>query len=396
MITCDECGRENDDEYKFCLGCGAALEKSEEEQEDEQGGSEIINCPYCGAEQPTNFKFCGACGEKIPQSLETQGDEQRGAGQGAGLSTSPGKPGAEQSASNSNPGGAAQSAAETSEAEIGQGEPPPMPSDLPDAEKATSGGAVTAQAEQRSGGAGAVTAQGDQRRSSGEAATAQGDEQVAAREPDPNAVARLIVIRPDGTEGASIDVPEDNLSIGRASKVDALSSDPFLSPEHAVVEHDNGNFLIKDQDSLNGVFREVTNETPLSDGDLIRIGQELIRFEKLPSEPHAGEDPPLEAGSPRPDTWGRLSLIAGPDVQTQSWVLEEDEVTLGRESGDIVFKDDGFVSGTHAQVANMKGQAMLRDLNSSNGTFIRIRGEHPVQDGERVLMGQQLFRLEVK
>jgi pSer/pThr/pTyr-binding forkhead associated (FHA) protein len=206
--------------------------------------------------------------------------------------------------------------------------------------------------------------------------------------------ARLVVIRPDGTEGASIAVPKDKLTIGRDSEVEALSSDPFLSPNHASVLHKGGDYIIHDESSLNGIFREVTDEVELQDGDLIRIGQELLSFETRGDDPHAGADGTLEAGSENPGYWGRLGIVAGPDVETEAYALEEDEITIGRESGDIVFRDDGFVSGTHAQVALSNGSPVLRDLNSSNGTFIRIREDYQLDDGERVLMGQQLFRLE--
>ncbi len=378
MITCDECGRENDDEYKFCLGCGASLEDSGEPEEDDDG-ADMVNCPFCGAEQPANFKFCGSCGEQIPDSVaEDDGESTEPAGD---RSTAPGKPGVEgPSAEESSPGvsqpgqgptdpaagsgsaGLAEDATEAGQSTPGTaaaGEydnPPPMPSDVPgdsDAGQQPAGGVQT--------------------------------------------VARLVVIRPDGTEGATIDVPKDKLTLGRANELDALSGDPFLSPQHASVLYENGKFVVRDEESLNGIFREVVDSTELQDGDFIRVGQELLEFELFDESAEAeDEEPPLPAGSPgAEDYWGRLRLVAGPEVYTEAYALDEPEVTLGRETGDIVFKDDGFVSGTHAQVAWNDGTPELRDLNSSNGTFLRIRGEHSLQNGERVLMGQQLFRLEV-
>jgi hypothetical protein len=37
---------------------------------------------------------------------------------------------------------------------------------------------------------------------------------------------------------------------------------------------------------------------------------------------------------------------------------------------------------------------VLTDVGSSNGTFLRIRGERRIASGELLLMGQQLFRLQ--
>ena len=80
---------------------------------------------------------------------------------------------------------------------------------------------------------------------------------------------------------------------------------------------------------------------------------------------------------------------------TRAFLLSEDEVNIGREVGAILFRDDGFVSGKHARLAKTGDRITLRDLGSSNGTYVRIREDFPLQDGDLVLMGQQLFRMVV-
>ncbi len=37
----------------------------------------------------------------------------------------------------------------------------------------------------------------------------------------------------------------------------------------------------------------------------------------------------------------------------------------------------------------------LNDVGSSNGTFVRLRGDHVLQPGDVLLMGQQLFRVDM-
>jgi len=37
----------------------------------------------------------------------------------------------------------------------------------------------------------------------------------------------------------------------------------------------------------------------------------------------------------------------------------------------------------------------LRDLGSSNGTYVRLRREIPLTDGDFLLLGQQLFLLRL-
>ena len=67
---------------------------------------------------------------------------------------------------------------------------------------------------------------------------------------------------------------------------------------------------------------------------------------------------------------------------------------LGRERGDILFPDDGYVSGLHARLHHEGGRVFLTDVGSSNGTFIRVSGAASVASGGMILLGQQLFRVE--
>ena len=52
------------------------------------------------------------------------------------------------------------------------------------------------------------------------------------------------------------------------------------------------------------------------------------------------------------------------------------------------------ISRRHCQVDCHNGLFSLRDLGSSNGTFLRIRDGRSIPSGTLVLMGQQLFRAD--
>ena len=180
-----------------------------------------------------------------------------------------------------------------------------------------------------------------------------------------NAVAKLVVIRPDGTEGATIPVHEGELVIGRESEHEALSGDPFLSPRHASIKVTSSGFTITDMESLNGVFYRIRVESELQNDDYIRIGQELLRFNMVDENGGAeGDDETRRGGSPDSGTWGKLSLIAGPEVVSRAFAFADDEITMGRERGDILFREDGFVSGLHARISKANGKALLKDLGS--------------------------------
>ena len=79
-------------------------------------------------------------------------------------------------------------------------------------------------------------------------------------------------------------------------------------------------------------------------------------------------------GSPPREPWGRLIQLVPSGGYRDVRHLAGDEIVLGREEGDIVFRDDAFMSRRHAAVTWDGRAAQLTDLGSSNGTFVRITG----------------------
>ena len=67
-------------------------------------------------------------------------------------------------------------------------------------------------------------------------------------------------------------------------------------------------------------------------------------------------------GSPNPGYWGRLALIVGRDQDGSAFPLFGDAVTLGRERGDILFPEDGYVSGQHARVVAARRPLLSRAI----------------------------------
>jgi pSer/pThr/pTyr-binding forkhead associated (FHA) protein len=201
----------------------------------------------------------------------------------------------------------------------------------------------------------------------------------------------MTLIRPDGSEGGTHDLRPGENKLGR-SFGPVFENDGYLSPVHALLDIRGQTGLVRDLDSLNGVFVKMTQEEELQSGQIIRIGQELLRFELIPAAEPTADGTEL-MGSPNPGYWGKLTVIIGRDVTGAAFPLLGDSVTLGRERGEINFPDDGYVSGLHARISLRDGRVFLADLGSSNGTFIKVNSERAVAHDSYVLLGQQLFRL---
>jgi pSer/pThr/pTyr-binding forkhead associated (FHA) protein len=206
--------------------------------------------------------------------------------------------------------------------------------------------------------------------------------------------ARLVLIQPDGSEGEAFPLIAGQTLIGRATG-GIFASDAYLSPEHAEFRFEGDQLVVKDMESLNGVYIRIDPEVPIElfDGSVFRVGQEILRFE-APMAPDPAPDGTQHAGSPHRGFVGRVSLLIGRDATGNSFPIPPHGIHLGRERGDILFPEDGYVSGLHCRIHSEVGHVFLTDVGSSNGTFVRVSNESFVPQGTFVLMGQQLFRAE--
>ncbi len=215
------------------------------------------------------------------------------------------------------------------------------------------------------------------------------------------ALAQLTTILRDGTTGATYPLTADQTDIGREEGNILLPDDPYICPRHARVIRREGRFFLRDLHSVNGIFARITGSAELKDRDAFLVGQELIVLD-LVEDGEGGLGPAVQHGTlvfgaPEVPRLARLSLWTTEGVPRDVYTLHRQETILGREVGDIVFPEDAFMSRRHAAVTcdliNTR-HFVLRDLDSSNGTYLRFRGEREVRFGDRFRIGQHLFRFD--
>jgi pSer/pThr/pTyr-binding forkhead associated (FHA) protein len=217
----------------------------------------------------------------------------------------------------------------------------------------------------------------------------------------PRIEAKISEKRPDGTFGKSLTIVKETL-IGRENCDLNYPQDMLLSPRHASVAVHEGNLVLKDLDSQNGSYIRQRQDSELSPGDVFLLGRELFRFvtqsldESLNKESAEGtvmwSVPKLQKG---PLT-AKLEHIKLNGEVVAEFKLDKPETTLGRTTGDLVFRDDPYMSGTHARIVAQPGRFLLQDLRSRNGVYRRVRGEIMLNDGDEFFMGEQLFHVELK
>jgi hypothetical protein len=208
-----------------------------------------------------------------------------------------------------------------------------------------------------------------------------------------------VLVNRDGSDGQRFALAAEDTLIGRAGCDIAFDDDRFLAHQHArITRASDGSVTITALDTLNGVFKKTDGSVELTDGATLLVGREVLRFESVAAEERTVH--PLVRhgvalfGSPPREPWGRLFQIIPSGGYRDVRHLANDEVVLGREEGDIVFRDDAFMSRRHAALTWDGKRALLTDLGSSNGTFVRITGATPLKHGDHVRMGDQLLRIE--
>ena len=206
------------------------------------------------------------------------------------------------------------------------------------------------------------------------------------------ATIKLALLREDGSEGGVLVINGGPEAIGRTHGP-PFDNDAYLDPTHAhlTATHEG---LVIESDSLNGVYYKLEGRTELQHEDFFRVGQELLMYEDLP-EPMATVDGTERMGSPNPGYWGRVSVMVSPTQIVAGFPFAEVGVEIGRENGDITFPDDGYVSGSHCRVYGDEEGVFLEDLGSSNGTYMRVRRGQLIRPGTMILVGQQLFRVDL-
>jgi|GEM_PF-2527605 len=216
-------------------------------------------------------------------------------------------------------------------------------------------------------------------------------------EKDNKLVGKLIIQEPSGRDGRAFNLVEGENLCGRNSDPVKLD-DNFVSPAHCSFVYADGQMVVRDKDSLNGVFIKLKGEIELTSRTSFRIGQQLMLFLsvedfKLADEAKSDDDTKF-LGSPKGSIWGKVLHITSDGNVLASYPLKQQKLLIGRESGDITFAHDGFVSGKHASLSYKDGKCYLKDLASSNGSFVKV-SEHTIKDNDLVLIGKKLMRLEL-
>ena len=207
--------------------------------------------------------------------------------------------------------------------------------------------------------------------------------------------AKLILIRGEGVEGLSYQLNAEQHVVGRNGQL-VFPDDPFVSPRHANLFYRGGKLVVRDEGSLNGVFWRVRGTVDIGGGDYFLAGEQLFRVE---GPPKANDGPAPDGtyfySSPKHPAQFKIIQILQGGAAGMAVCARGQALQIGREGGDLNFPGDLYMSASHCKLEDSAGKLTLTDLNSRNGTYIRLKAERELGHGDYLFIGRKLLRVEI-
>lgn len=206
--------------------------------------------------------------------------------------------------------------------------------------------------------------------------------------------ASLVVVRGEGQEGLSYHLRASEHIIGRQGQIQL--DDPFIEPRHANLFYKGSQITLRDENTTNGTFVRVRQKTKIAAGDTFLVGDQLFRVEPMPNvAEYTDSSGTYFYASPSHSSGFRVvQLLAGGGVGL-AHCPRGSRVTIGRRGADINVFDDPHLSEEHCAIEQDADGFSLTDLDSKNGTFVRLKRELPLEHGDYFIVGRKLLRVEM-
>ena len=186
--------------------------------------------------------------------------------------------------------------------------------------------------------------------------------------------------------------------VGRGAADISFPDDPFMSPLHARLDMRDGRLHVRDLGSRNGTWVFIDRPERLNDADLILVGAQVLRFRRLgypaPHPPEADSTRRMGSSIPTADVAVIEQLRGDGSVRDVFHLSPGRSVTIGREVGDWIFSYDSTMSRRHAEIRSEGSEFFVHDASSRNGVAVGVRGDRALNIEQRLLIGNQILRLE--
>ncbi len=208
--------------------------------------------------------------------------------------------------------------------------------------------------------------------------------------------AKLILIKGEGLDGISYHLNSTEHVAGRQQGAILFPDDSWLSPRHANFFYRDNKLFVRDEESINGIYLRIREPATLEPGNTFLCGEQMFRVETADALNEGPEsDGTYFYASPTKSWSFRVVQILPGGAAGITAHDDGGKITIGREDCLMNFINDDFLSFKHTEISADDGKFTLTDLESQNGTFIRIDQEQALVHGDYVFLGKQLLRVEV-
>lgn len=195
----------------------------------------------------------------------------------------------------------------------------------------------------------------------------------------------------------SIWLVDPRISIGRDKSNSVVINDEGVSVFHAELRQEDGKLFVWDSGSVNGTFvngEKITGKREVNAGDVIRFYQVDVQI----VDPSKGPAPALpdavkrELEKPAIPQW-QLKAMTG-TISGKMYLIDGTKI-IGRDPGCDLVIAGSHVSRRHAELTIRSGKLWVKDLGSSNGSFVngKRNDETALKNGDEVKFDAMTFKV---
>lgn len=407
MIACPHCGTENRDQDRFCMGCGQPLSADTPDPTSADTDlDDLINagivCPKCDTYNDPGQNNCISCGEPLSgmtgylQAVSDPGPPR----------TEPEQPVSQPEPTGTRPDMAAVPP-EPSTAPAATPDPAPA-DDSPRRPTAQLHGAPTPSAPPVASDAVAICPHCQAALPAGaNVCLACGQRAVAVTATEQGAgdvSIRLRLVRGYGREDSTFPVGPAGVTVGRGQAVISIGDDPFLSPLHLGLKVEGGRLVCEDNNSLNGTFLRVRGQVDIKQGAEFVSGNQRFCLLGLGGPTTDVRVPVSEDtrayGGPLPkQLFVALRLnhadSAGKPLAGSVLLRSGPVISVGKAGCDLNFPKDPAMATRQFELHLRPSGTRLVETGASTGVYLRASGPTALQNGDELLVGDEVFRVEI-
>ncbi len=191
-------------------------------------------------------------------------------------------------------------------------------------------------------------------------------------------------------------IVDENFGIGSEIKNQMVIKDDQVRPFHATINQRTGRLFITPKDEAGQTFvngHQINEATEILIGDVIGIGN--IELKLIDPARHAPRTPAPNSKVKVADVGWQIKAMTGP-LSGKTIAVDGSKI-VGRDSAADIVIAGGHISRRHAEFLLRDSQLWVRDLGSSNGTYVNHKkvDETALYLGDEIKFDAVIFRVVV-